>query len=107
MSARNKAPLLHLALPPGTLRIFFRFRSGCSGLPMDTGRRRRPFPIPRAQRFCLKCASQSVCDEYYVIFERTALAPIRAQFSALFTTHGPVIWGPKIFPGGGHREIVH
>jgi hypothetical protein len=63
ISARNKASLLHLALPPGTLRLVFRFRSGCSGFPIDTGRRRHPFPIPRAQRFCLKCASQSVCDE--------------------------------------------
>jgi hypothetical protein len=86
MSARNRGPLLHLALPPSTLRLFFRFRSGCSGLPIDTGRRRRPFPIPRAQRFCLKCASQLVYDEFYVIFECTALAPIREQFSALFTS---------------------
>jgi hypothetical protein len=36
--------LLHLALPPGNFRIFFQFRSGCSGLPTDTGRRRVPFP---------------------------------------------------------------
>jgi hypothetical protein len=87
ISARIKAPLLHLALPPSTLRLSFRILSGCSGLPIDTGRRRRPFPIPRAQRFCLKCASQSVCDELYVTVECTALAPIRAQFSTLFRLH--------------------
>jgi hypothetical protein len=86
VSARNRASLLHLALPPSTLRLFFRIRSGCSGLPIDTGRRRRPFPIPRAQRFCLICASQLVCDEFHVKFECTALAPIREQFSALFTS---------------------
>jgi hypothetical protein len=89
MSARNRAPLLQLALPPSTLRLFllfFRFRSGCSGLPIDTGRRRRPFPFPRDQRFCLKCASHLFCDEFHVILECTALAPIRDQFSALFTS---------------------
>jgi hypothetical protein len=85
MSARNRVPLLHLALPPSTLHLFFRFRSGCRGLPIDTGSRRRPFPIPRAKRFCLKYASQLDCDEFHVIFECTALAPIREQFSALFT----------------------
>jgi hypothetical protein len=84
VSARNRDPLLHLALPPSILRLFFRFRLGCSGPPIDTGRRRCPFPIPRAQSFCLKCAAQSVCDEFHVILECTALAPIREQFSALF-----------------------
>jgi hypothetical protein len=86
VSARNRAPLLHLPLPPSTLRLFFRFRSGCSGLPINTGRRWRPFPIPWAQRFCLKCASQLVCDEFHVVFECTAFALIREQFSALFTS---------------------
>ncbi len=83
--ARNRAPLTSLSLPPDTLRLFLRFRSGCSGLPIDTGRHRRPFPIPRAQRFCAKCASQSVGDEFHVIFECPALAALRVQFSALFT----------------------
>jgi hypothetical protein len=46
MSARDRAPVLHLALPPSTPRLFFQFLLGCSDLPIDTGRRRRPFPIP-------------------------------------------------------------
>jgi hypothetical protein len=86
MPARNRAPLFHLAFPPSTLRLFFRFRSGCSGLSIDTGRRRRLFPIPRAQHFCLKCASQLVCDQFHVISECTALAHIREQISALSTS---------------------
>jgi hypothetical protein len=28
---------------------------------------------------------QSVCDEYHMVFECSALAPLREQFSALFT----------------------
>jgi hypothetical protein len=83
--ARNRIPPVRLSLPPKSLRLFLRFRSGCSGLPVDTGRRRRPTPIPRAQRFCLKCDMQSVCDEYHMVFECSALAPLREQFSALFT----------------------
>jgi len=83
--ARNRAPLTSLSLPPDTLRLFLRFRSGCSGLPIDTGRHRRPFPIPRAQRFCAKCASQSIGDKFHVIFECPALDALRVQFSALFT----------------------
>ena len=82
--ARIETPFIRLSLPPSTHRRFFRFRAGCSGLPIDTGRHRRP-PIPRAQRHCPKCHSQSVCDEYHVIFECPALVPLRVQFSSLFT----------------------
>jgi hypothetical protein len=70
-------------------RVLFVFSSDFAReavVSIDTGRRRLPFPIPRAQRFCLQCASQLVCDEIHVIFECTALPPIREQFSALFTS---------------------
>jgi len=33
----------------------------------------------------LKCAAPSVCDEYHLVFECFALAPLRVQFSSLFT----------------------
>lgn len=82
---RVRSPLIRLPLPSRDLRLFFRFRVGCSGLPIDTGRRTRPHPTPRAQRVCVKCASQSVCDEYHVVFECPALAPLRGQYSSLFT----------------------
>lgn len=83
--ARRLPPLISLPLPAASLRLFFRFRAGCSGLPIDTGRRTRPNPTPRAQRYCLKCASQSVCDEFHVVFECPALAPLRGEFYKLFT----------------------
>ena len=82
--ARVKVPFIHLSLPPEAHRLFLRFRAGCSGLPIDTGRHRGPV-IPRAQRRCLRCPSQSVCDEFHMIFECPALVPLRVQFSALFT----------------------
>jgi len=59
--------------------------AGCSGLPIDTGRHTRFYPTPRAQRRCLKCTAPSVCDEYHLVFECSALAPLRVQFSSLFT----------------------
>lgn len=83
--ARARVPPLHLSLPPKMLRLFIRFRSGCSGLPIDTGRHARPISTPRQQRYCRKCAPQTVCDEYHLIFECPALAPLRTQFSSLFT----------------------
>ena len=77
-----KTTPLHLSLPPTILRLFIRFRAGCSGLPIDTGRRQH---VPHAQRHCSKCASPSVCDECHLIFECPALTPLRVQFSSLFT----------------------
>jgi len=41
-----RTPPLHLPLPPKILRLFFRFRAGCRGLPIDTGRRTHPSPPP-------------------------------------------------------------
>jgi len=66
--------------------MFLRFRSGSSGLPIDTGQHRQ---FPRAQRLCVKCSLQFVYDEYHVIFECPALIPLRAHFSALFASTLP------------------
>jgi len=79
-----RTPPLHLPSPPIML-LFIRFRARCSSLPIDIGRRTRPYPTPRAQRRCLKCTAPSVCDEYHLGFECSALAPLRVQFSSLFT----------------------
>ena len=81
---RAKVPLIRLPLPFQDLRLFFRFRVGCSGLPIDTGRHARPHPTTRAQNLCVKCASQFVGDEYHLVFECPALAPLRGQYSPLF-----------------------
>jgi len=67
-----------------------RFRSGCSGCPIDTGRHRR---ISLAQRLCVKYFLHSVCDEYHVIFECPALVPLRAQ-SFCFICFHPALDGP-------------
>ena len=85
LGCEGQCPPIRLPLPCRGLRLFFRFRMGCSGLPIDTGRPTRPHPTPRAQRVFVKCASQSVCDEYHVVFECPALAPFRGQYSSLFT----------------------
>jgi len=78
----SRPPLIHLPLPAGAHRIFFRFRAGCSGLPIDTGRRLK---VPRAQRVCVHCQSAAVCDELHLVFECPVLQPLREEFSALFT----------------------
>jgi exonuclease III len=78
----SRPHLIHLTLPADIHRLFFRFRSGCSGLPIDTGRHTG---VPRAQRLCVRCNSSTVCDEYHLVFECPYLQPLRDDFSALFT----------------------
>ena len=72
---------ISLPLPAKLVRTFLRFRSGCSGLPIDTGRVTR---IPRAARVCLACLSGSLCDEQHLVFECPALASLRHQYTCLF-----------------------
>lgn len=73
---------IHLRLPAKLVRLFLRFRSGCSGLPVDVGRAAR---IPRNQRHCLLCTSESLCDERHLIFECSALSDLRVKYRQLFT----------------------
>ena len=77
--AKLKVPLIRLPLPFQDLQLFFHFRVGCSRIPIDTGRCTRPHPTLRAQSFCVKRASESVRDEFHVVFECLALAPLREQ----------------------------
>ena len=72
---------ISLPLPAKLVRTFLRFRSGCSGLPIDTGRVTR---IPRAARVCLACLSGSLCDEQHLVFDCPALASLRHQYTCLF-----------------------
>jgi hypothetical protein len=44
----SRPHLIHLTLPADIHRLFFRFRSGCSGLPIDTGRHTG---VPRASGY--------------------------------------------------------
>ena len=55
------------------------------GLPIATGRLAGAGHVDRANRVCLACNSGAVCDEKHMIFECTALAPLRQQHADLFT----------------------
>ena len=55
------------------------------GLPIATGRLAGAGHVGRADRVCLACNSGGVGDEKHMIFECTALAPLRQQHADLFT----------------------
>lgn len=71
-----------------TRRLLSRCRRGCHALDVDTciflpvGQQ-----VPREQRFCLVCASDTAEDEHHFQFDRPAHHLIRNNFSAFF-------WGP-------------
>ena len=78
------------------MQRFLQFRLGCHGLPIATGRfvgaghvllhrLYLGFLLDRADRVCLACSSGAIGDEKHMIFECTALAPLRQQHADLFT----------------------
>ena len=73
---------IHLNLPAKTVRSFIRFRSGCSGLPIDIGRSQN---VPRHLRGCPTCHSDGLCDEYHLMFECPTLGSLRLKYRDLFT----------------------
>ena len=79
----SRQALLFLPLPASYLRVFFRFRMGVHGLPIDVGRRRG---IPRLLRHCDMCGTGAVGDEHRFIFMCPALAPVRERFRHLFAS---------------------
>ena len=70
------------------LKSFSRFRCGCHGLHVDTGRF-NPVgqKVDREQRFCLVCASGTAEDEHHFLFDCPAYCSIRDRFTA-------IVWGP-------------
>ena len=74
--------LLSLNVRASLLRAFLRFRCGCHGLFVDSG---RSSGVQRSQRLCLKCNSGLPCDEYHLVFECQALHQLRADYSHLFS----------------------
>ena len=66
-----------------------RFRCGCHGLHVDTGRL-LPLAqqVPREQRHCVFCASGSAEDEHHFVFDCPAYCAIRNTFTNIF-------WGPN------------
>ena len=60
------------------MQRFLQFRLGCHGLPIATGRLAGAGHVGRADRVCLACDSGGgVGDEKHMIFECTALPPLR------------------------------
>ena len=78
-SLSHKAIRRYCQLPVSRRRMqrFLRFRLGCHGLPIATGRLAGASHVGRADRVCLACNSGGVGDEKHMIFECTALAPLR------------------------------
>jgi hypothetical protein len=68
-------------IPPKTLRTFIRFRLGCHGLPVETGRHQG---VPRSSRLCPHCSTGIVGDEHHLIFTCPAVEHVRRRFPQLF-----------------------
>ena len=69
--------LLDVPVRAALIRGVLRFRTGCHGLPVESGRR---LGVPRSRRFCNKCHENCIGDEYHVIFECQALADLRQKY---------------------------
>ena len=83
MPRLNHVGLRPAALSASHLRVFFRFRMGVHGLPIDLGRRRG---TPRLLCQCDMCGTGAVGDEHHFVFICPALAPVREQFRHLFAS---------------------
>ena len=69
-------------------KLISRFRCGCHGLHVDTGRL-LPLAqqVPREQRHCVFCTSGSAEDEHHFVFDCPAYCAIRNRSTNIF-------WGP-------------
>ena len=67
------------------MQRFLQFKLGCPGLPISTGRLAGTGHVDRANRVCLACNSGAIGEEKHLIFECTALAPLRQQHANRFT----------------------
>jgi len=66
-------------------RLISRFRCGCHGLHVDTGRFGKGSEhCSREDRVCLVCMSSSVEDEHHFLFDCPAYCRIRQQYSHPF-----------------------
>ena len=64
-------------------RLSSRFRCGCHGLHVDTGRLGSQ-KLPREDRVCHACQSSSVEDEHHFLFDCPVYAHTRDTFATLF-----------------------
>ena len=66
-------------------RLLSRFRSGCHGLRVDTGRWEDNVHLDRKDRLCLVCVSaQHVEDEHHFLFDCPVYSSIRASYANIF-----------------------
>ena len=73
-------------------RLISRFRCGCHGLHVDTGRfGKYSEHCSREDRVCLVCMSGSVEDEHHFLFDFPAYSHIRQQYSHLFHQASPSV----------------
>ncbi len=79
------APYLSAVKGFKSRKLISRFRCGCHGLHVDTGRL-LPLAqqVPREQRHCLFCASGSAEDEHHFVFDCPAYCAIRNRFTKYF-----------------------
>ena len=82
------APYLSAVKGFKSRKLISRFRCGCHGLHVDTGRL-LPLAqqVPREQRHCVFCTSGSAEDEHHFVFDCPAYCAIRNRFTNIF-------WGP-------------
>ncbi len=73
-------------------RLISRFRCGCHGLHVDTGRfGKHSEHCSREDRVCHVCMSGSVEDEHHFLFDCPAYSHIRQQYSHLFHQASPSV----------------
>ena len=65
------------------MRRFLRFRLGCHSLPIAAG---RLASVPRHNRVCMCCTTGALGDELHLVFVCPALASVRLEYAALFSS---------------------
>ena len=73
--------LLSIPIRAALIWDFFRFRTGCHGLPVESGRR---LGVPHSHWFCNNCHDNCIGDEYHVIFECQALGGLREKYRHIY-----------------------
>ena len=97
-------------------RLISRFRCGCHGLHVDTGRFDSQ-KLPREDRVCHVCQSSSVEDEHHFLFDCSVYAHIRDTFADLFqgcphtvasfiNNNNPTVLGRYLRNCFSHRQFV-
>ena len=99
-------------------RLISRFRCGCHGLHVDTGRFGKGMEqLTREKRVCHACLSDSVEDEHHFLFDCSAYSQIRAEYNHLFqhpsptvasflATEQPNVLGSYLKTCFAHRQLV-